>query len=424
MYACAPYPDHLAWFRNEAGQEADFQTRRLRRHACLAVWSGNNENTWGFKDWWKERTRGGAWLYNEMLPEVVRRNCPEIPYWNGSPYGGTASPNDSDVGDRHHWGDCTMNPDMQKRITPEEYDKCRSLFVSEYGYIGAPVRRTVETYLDDAEFDRQSKVWQHHNNTFEKNTVDAGIRKHYRDPETLSTDEYFLYSGLCQGLMYGYSLEALRFRPECHGSLFWMYDDCWGEVGWTIIDYYLRRKPSFYFVRRALAPVRLILRGAGPDVRIMAANDTRQDVPLALEAGYLAFDGRTADVRRLRGVARACTRTEIGHFRRGRHDLRAGVWMARPVGRSGVLPALFRAADFRELRLPAALVSARALDGATVEVRAHTFAHAVHLRLPAGAVPSDDYFDLLPGETRRVAVYGPRPLAVGPLRVKAVNGVS
>ena len=423
MYSCATYPDHLDWFRVETEREADYQTRRLRHHACIAVWSGSNENNWGFKDWWGERTRGGAWIYNQMLPEVVRRNCPELPYWNGSPYGGAISPNDADVGDRHHWGDCMMHADMQKRITPEEYDKCRSLFVSEYGYIGAPVRKTVETYLDGAAFDRTGKVWQHHNNEFEKNTVDAGIRKHYHDPENLTPDEYFLYSGLCQGVMYGYSLESFRFRGDCHGGLFWMYNDCWGEVGWTIIDYYLRRKPSFYFVRRALAPVRIVLRAAGDGIRVVVANDSPRDVPLALDCGYVSLDGKTTDLQRIRGVARAVARTELGRFARNGHDPQAGLWVARPVGNTGgVLPALFRARDYRQLQPAPAQLAVRVIGADMVAVRGRNYAHAVHLELPPGAVPSDDYFDLLPGETRRIRVQSERPLSVRNVRVRAVNG--
>ncbi|MEI6210976.1 MAG: sugar-binding domain-containing protein [bacterium] len=421
MYACAPYPDHLEWFRVEAEREADFQTRRLRHHACLAVWSGNNENSWGFKEWWQERTRGGAWLYNYMLPDVVRRNSPEIPYWNGSPYGGSVSPNDAKVGDRHHWHDCMMNPDMLRRITPEEYDKCQSLFVSEYGYIGAPVRKTVETYLDGANFDRKGAVWQHHNNTFEKDTVDAGIRKHYRDHENLTPDEYCLYSGLCQGLMYSYSLESFRARAACHGGLFWMYNDSWGEVGWTIIDYYLRRKPSFYFVRRALAPIRLILRAAGDEIRITAANDTLRDVGIRFDCGYMSFDGKTTDLKRGRATVRAAARTELGRFRRGQHDAATGLWVVRPVGQPRVLPAIFRAMDYRQLHVPPAQFAVHVTSGDTVELHARTYAHAVHLELPAGAVPADDYFDLLPGETRRIDIQCSRPLSPGKVRAQAVN---
>ena len=79
----------------------------------------------------------------------------------------------------------------------------------------------------------------------------------------LGLDEYLLYAGLVQGLMYQYSLESIRSTENCWGGLFWMYNDCWGEVGWTIIDYYLRRKPSFYYVKRAFAPIKLILRRVG-----------------------------------------------------------------------------------------------------------------------------------------------------------------
>ena len=125
----------------EPQQGADYQTLRLRNHACMALWSGSNENNWGFDEWWPGQTSAGAYLYNDLLPGIVHTNCPEIPYWNGSPYGG-ARPNSAEVGDRHHWFDCMMNPVMDKRITPEEYDKCTALFVSEYGYIGAPAKET------------------------------------------------------------------------------------------------------------------------------------------------------------------------------------------------------------------------------------------------------------------------------------------
>ncbi len=427
MFACAPYPDHRPDFRRELELEAVYQTRRLQRHACMALWSGCNENNWGFRDWWRERTRGGALCYNYILPEAVRRNCPEIPYWNGSPYGGEA-PNGEDVGDRHHWLDCMMNPEMEKRITPEEYDRCNALFVSEYGYIGAPCRETIETYLDGAPPERGGDVWQHHTNTFEKGTVEAGIRKHYRDPEGLSLDRYILYSGLVQGLMYGYALDSMRARPNCHGSLFWMYADCWGEVGWTVIDYARRRKIAWYFVRRACAPLRLILRPAGGDaVRVVLANDTRGEQEFDLEYGYVPLDGSPAAMERVRVRAPALARTVLCEFRRGGRDPLAGLWVARVPSRDDILPGVFRAADFRNLRtVDPGLRAAVRREGAglAVEVEARAYAHAVHVSgIPADCEPEDNYFDLLPGESRRVFIPDPAsgPLDPGTARVECVN---
>jgi beta-mannosidase len=426
MFACAPYPDHLEWFRQQVAKEADYQTRRLQRHACVVLWSGSNENNWGFRDWWDEQTRGGAWTYNYCLPDIVQRNCPEIPYWNGSPYGGE-EPNSSDVGDRHHWHDCMMNPDMSKRITPEEYDLCTSLFVSEFGYIGPPALESILTYMDGAPLDRQSQVWQHHNNTFEQDTVEAGIRKHYADPEHLTLDEYLLYSGLCQGLMYSYSLDSMRYRENCHGGLFWMYDDTWGEVGWTIVDYYLCRKMSWWFVRRTFAPLRLIARSADRDgaIRVVLANDTQDEVSFKLETGYVRLDGATSDLQRQAVQAPPLSRSEVCVFDRGQHDPTRGLWIARAVDRIDIEPAIYRAVDYRQLATadPGLAVTVADTDNTscTVCVSAQGYAHAVHLELPAGAAPSDDYFDLLPGTSREIQIVSSRPLTTEAIRATCVN---
>lgn len=429
MFACAPYPDHLEWFRAEVGREADYQTKRLQHHACMVLWSGNNENHWGFRDWWHERTRGGAWIYNYLLPSTVHCNCPEIPYWSSSPYGGD-DPNASEVGDRHHWLDCMMNPDMEKRIAPEEYDKCTSLFVSEFGYIGACAKETVLTYMDGAPLDRHGAVWQHHTNTFEKDTVEAGIRKHYVDPETLSLDDYLLYSGLCQGLMYAYALDSMRYRANCHGSLFWMYNDCWGEVGWTIVDYDLRRKPSWYFVRRAYAPLRLILRPAtgreGEQIRVVMANDTGDASSFELEFGYVSLDGSMADVERCRCHAPGLKRTELCVFSRSEYDPTHGLWIARVPENPAVVPAIFRAVDYRQLKtvdpgLSFSVVASGERETTVVRVSARAYAHAVHFQLPAGAFPEDNYFDLLPGEAREIHVVSTEPLDPAAIGVTCLN---
>ncbi|NQU44920.1 beta-mannosidase [bacterium] len=423
MFACAAYPDHLESFRREVELEADHQTRRLRRYACMGLWSGNNECSWGFRDWWDEKTRGGAVLYNYILPRAVRRNCPEIPYWNGSPYGGEA-PNGCEAGDRHHWHDCMMNSEMGKRIAPEEYDKCESLFVSEFGYVGACSKETTLAYLGETPSARAGGNWDHHTNTFEQGTVAAGIRKHYVDPEGLSLDDYLLYSGLCQGLMYGYALEAHRYRANCHGSLFWMYEDCWGEVGWTIIDYYLRRKPSWYFVRRAYAPVRLILRDAGDGrIRLVVANDTARDFGLEVETGWMALDNSSRDVQTVKKECVALSRTEIAVFERGDQDPRKGLWVARPIGQSDILPAIFRAVDFRQLeKVDPQLSWEFQEDGGArrVVISAKAYAHGVRLELPEGAAPSDNYFDLLPGEQRVIDIRAETEITRDEIRVLAL----
>jgi beta-mannosidase len=407
MFACGPYPDHLEGFRSEVEKEIDYQTKRLRIHPSIVLWCGNNENNWGFKDWWKDQTKAGAWIYNYLIPGIVYNNCPEIPYWNGSPYGGD-SPNCSEVGDSHQWYDYMMNPDMEKRITPEEYDKCTSLFVSEFGYLGSCSKETTLVYMDGVALDRQSKTWQHHTNTHEKNTVDAGVRKNYADTETLTIDEYLLYSGLCQGLMYQYALESMRFRANCHGGLFWMFNDCWGEVGWTIIDYYLRRKISWYFVRRSFAPIRLILRSEGDNIRAIIANDTTDPLDLELETGYISLDGSFTDIKTHSVKAPAMERTELCVFSKQGYNATKGLWIARVPQSENILSGVFRATDYRKLETSNPSLSFSVVNRETnqclVEVKAEAYAHAVHFKLPDGCIPEDDFFDLLPSESRKIKI--------------------
>ncbi|HOL65878.1 MAG TPA: glycoside hydrolase family 2 TIM barrel-domain containing protein [bacterium] len=424
MFACAPYPDHLDWFLEEVKKEAEYQTRRLRNHPCMVLWCGNNECTQLLGEWRRGKTRSGAALYNYLLPETVRTNCPEIPYWNGSPYGGEI-PNASDVGDRHHWADCMMSPDMNKRITPEEYDQCRALFVSEYGYVSAPVKETVLDYFGEEPVDRKSKTWQHHTNTFEKNTVEAGIRKHYADPENLSLEQYLLYSGLCQGLMYGYSLDSFRRRENCHGALFWMYEDCWGEIGWTIMDYYRRRKIAWYFVKRALAPVRLILREKDGLVSVTMANDLLEPVKGILTSGYTSFDGKESALRQKKIFCPGLTRKILATFKRGNQDASTTLWIAR-MNRKDILPAILRIKDFRLLRTvkPELSLSIRkqGKDLWKISVASQVFAPAVHFQLPEDALPEDSYFDLLPGERREIMVSYTGRLSPEKVTVKTVIG--
>ncbi|MFC3798893.1 glycoside hydrolase family 2 protein [Cohnella sp. GCM10012308] len=431
MFACGLFPDHLAWFRKEAEAEMDYQTRRLRNHPSLVLWCGDNEDHWAIVQWTAEGRKppffGGATLYNELAPRAVRRNCPDIPYWNGSPYGG-AQPNDHRMGDVHHWHEGMMSPDMEKRIAPEAYDRLDAKFVSEYGYVGPCRRSSIEAYHGGSPLDRDGDLWKYHNNFFEKDTVAAGVSKHYIDAEGLSIDEYLHYAGVCQGLMYGYSLESFRYKERCSGGLFWMYNDCWGEVGWSIIDYYATRKIAYYYVKRAFDPIKLIIRREGGVARVIGINETPVPVRLEAEAGYVSFDGQQRETRPVAIELPAHSRGEVLTLPLGERDYLQGTLAVIPRGASpqghgstapgngaspqerGIAPATLRTEVFRKLRISAAELKISSFevrgDEASFTVSSDTYAHAVHFRLDDRTRLSDEYFDLLPGESRQVTVYG------------------
>ncbi len=424
MFACSTYPDHRDAFTSECERELDYQTRRLRNHACIGLFCGNNEDheifNWDVNTFWgirgEQEKQYGLKIANWTARQVIRRNCPYIPYWNSSPYGGTEGPTSQNCGDVHYWGACMMNADMTKRIEPKEYDKVTARFVSEYGYPGPTCIETIRDYFGGHPIERGNAIWNLHNNTFEKETVEAGIRKHYTD-ETLSLDQYILYAGMVQGTMLGYSLESLRFKTDCSGGIFWMYNDCWGEVGWTIIDYYLRRKIAYYAVRRAFAPNKLILRAVDGRVVVVGANDTGKSLECTAELGWISFDGTIRDTVPGKLTLPPHSRGVVWEGPLPDRDETDGVFAILPDA-AELEPAVLRLRDARGLAIHGSVRLTDVLNDGNdlvLTLEADTYTHGVYF--DADYQYSDNYFDLLPGQHKTVTVYGAAGQVLEPKKI-------
>lgn len=425
MFACAQYPDDEQWFRTEVEHEAEYQTRRLRSHPCMALWSGNNENHGGAWHSYHNRQMpwsfGGSKCYNNLLPSVVHRNCPEIPYWNSSPYGGD-NPNSSDIGDVHQW-EWAFHSDVQIRTTPELYDTCTAKFVSEYGYVGPTVKASVLQYLNGSPYDRNGTVYRLHCNRFDYGSIAGCIARHYIDAETLSEDDYLLYGGLAQGLMLGYSLDSLRFYEHCFGSIIWDFNDSWGETGWSITDYYCRKKIAYYFVKRSMASQRIIIRQRDDKIIVKAMNDTNQLLQFSAEYGYASLDGKFRETKRNGFELKPFIRKTLIELDIGEYDLSKGCFFFKPDDEC-VLPAILRNGEFKLLQIPKAqlVICGMDINGGQIKVTilSETFAHGVHVELPEGCEASDLYFDMLPGEKRSILLQGINFSAAKSLVIKSI----
>jgi len=101
----------------------------------------------------------------------------------------------------------------------------------------------------------------------------------------------------------------------------------------------------------------------------------------------------------------------VARFRRGSHDASEGLYYARAQGDRGMDPAILRTDVFRNLRISPTTIRmapAEAAAGKAFTVSSDRYAHAVHLGLDDDTRLSDDYFDLLPGESRTVTVLSGR----------------
>ena len=409
MFACSAYPDHRESFCHKVRREMDYETRRLRNHLCMGIWCGNNENhmifrpnsRWGLQ--YSRERQYGLYTSNVIAREVVRNNCPEIPYWNSSPYGGHL-PGEQTAGDTHYW--VMMNARMERRIDPFVYDEITGKFVSEYGYIGPCTLDTIREYFDGNPVERDSKIWQLHNNTFEKDTVLAGIEKHYGiAAKDLSMEKYLYYAGAVHGLMLRYSLEAIRFKDFCGGALFWMYNDTWGEVGWSIVDYYLRRKIGYYGVKRAFRSQKVTLRVVEDDLVVQLCNDSGEALEMDAQYGYVSFDGSVRRLKPLKLWAAPRSRSYILREKLQEYDFTRGTLVVIPA--HTIEPASLYTMEFRKLSVPRAEVeiSDCRQEGENVHITLFSNRFAHHVTIWGDYKFSDNYFDLLPGETREVIAY-------------------
>lgn len=76
-----------------------------------------------------------------------------------------------------------------------------------------------------------------------------------------------------EALMFGYRGWRRQWGQKrfCGGALVWQLNDCWPVTSWSIVDYFLRKKPAYYAMRRVLAPVAVAVKRAHFDWSVVHA---------------------------------------------------------------------------------------------------------------------------------------------------------
>jgi beta-mannosidase len=270
----------------------------------------------------------------------------------------------------------------------------------------------MKEYLALDELKPSSLAWRIHTNSYEGDHAgftEAALRHHFFGDGPLSVEQFVLYGGLYQAMMQEAMMEAGRFRKHdpdnpCDGTLMWSYNDCWGEIGWSIIDHYGRLKPSYYAVKRATKPVKVIVRSRGDQLVTRVVNDNLASQEVRVTFGWFRVDGtaREVQVRNLRIAANSML--ELGRAKMTGHDPKEWVYAATMTG-PGIEDdhSIWKLAPCRELRLSRSPIKVER-RGDVLLVSCDTFCSGVHLVAGSGAELLDDYFELLPGVAHEVRI--------------------
>jgi beta-mannosidase len=256
MFGCATYPTFDDDYMANVAQEFEDNIRRLRHHASIALWCGNNELEQGLVgDEWTERTM--SWedysrLYDQLLPQIVNRLDPETDYWPSSPHtpvGDRRNFNDPRSGDAHIWSV------WHGRQPFEFYRTCEHRFNSEFGFQSFPEPRTVYSYTEPADRNVTTYVMEHHQRSgIGNSTIIHYLLDWFRLPT--SFDRTLWLSQILQGMAIKYAVEHWRrSMPQGMGTLYWQINDCWPVASWSSIDSFGRWKALHYMARHFFAPI-------------------------------------------------------------------------------------------------------------------------------------------------------------------------
>lgn len=293
-FACAAYPQNEAFYA-AVRQETHQVIERLRNHACLAIWCGDNENDMLYMI--EARNPAENHLTREIIPQMLQRFDPHRAYLSSSPYySPTAFKDQTGLGtpEQHVWG-------PRGYYKSSFYTHHNAHFIGEIGYHGCPSPRSIAKFIspqklwpwqDNAEWQAHSVYhWQQSAVQRDRIQLMANQIKELfgHIPENL--EEFALASQITQAEAKKFFVETTRLRKwRTSGIIWWNLLDGWPQFSDAIVDYYFTKKLAYHYIRRAQSAVGLIVGETGPGkyLPLIACNDT-------LQAVQLTFQVRDAD---------------------------------------------------------------------------------------------------------------------------------
>ena len=419
MFGGAVTPPDAA-FRENVRIEAEQQVARVAGHPSIVLWAGGNEVLSGWENWSdrkafkkavgadeQERIGAGmAVLFDRVLRQAVRDFDPAVPYWPGSPSTDYDGPVDTDAaGDRHFW-------DVWSGSKPvANYLNSCPRFMSEYGFQAMPDLATIKDFAGTLNVSPTDPVMKAHQKFLAGEGNDRllfYIRERLGEPKNLADYVYLSQVNQAQAI----ELAALHHRA-CHpvtmGSLYWQLNDTWPAISWSSIDYDGRWKLLHYAARRFFADQVIVTEHQDAATRVALVSDATTPIAARWRVRGYAMDGRMlgeqgGDVT-LAPLAAAEIASVSDAMLFGTVAAADSYGVAELFAGDRLLHRrLVERALPKDIRWPDPGLSAR-WNGRTVTITATRLARAVMLDFGATpAQPSDDGFDLLPGESRTIRV--------------------
>lgn len=412
IFACTMYPGDSAFLENVKNEAID-NIKRLRNHPCIALWCGNNEVDEGWHNWGWQKQLGyteddsvAVWkayadLFHGILPGVVKDYDRQRFYWPSSPSIGWGHSESLQMGDSHYWG--VWWGEQPFKI----YEMKIGRFMSEYGFQGFPDLETIQSFTEPEDRHLESLVLNiHQKHPRGMELIRTYMERDFKVPDNF--EDYTYVSQLLQAEGIRTAIEAhRRAMPYCMGTLYWQFNDCWPVISWSSMDYYYRPKALHFKVKQAFSDLLISFGNDEEKTDIYVISDKTLNVTADLDIKLIDFTGNTLSEKRLPlDIPSLSSAIYYTFYPKENHDPAATVLVAALITAEG---EQYRNCHFfvppKNLLLPDALISTEISwedEAAVVKLKSKNLARFVKLAADQEGNFEDNYFDLLPGEERKI----------------------
>lgn len=290
-FACTIYP-HTEEFYAKVRVEAERVIKRIRSHACLALWAGDNEIDVMYNSHFQNPNE--HYLTRHVLAEQVSLHDPWREYLPSSPYmserafqlgGGAALP------ETHLWG-------ARNWVKADYYRKTPANFISEIGCLGMANDESLDKFITTENATEYfSEDWTLHSSDnqhrpYRTKHLLKGVKIMFGDlpstrKELVEASQYY------HAEFAKFVIENMRAqKPQKSGLIWWNLLEGWPGNTEALVDWYFEKKRAFDVVARSHEPFCLMIyENANGTHSLVAANDTLEEK----QTLYTVKDGETGE---------------------------------------------------------------------------------------------------------------------------------
>ncbi|MEI7422294.1 MAG: glycoside hydrolase family 2 protein [Prolixibacteraceae bacterium] len=387
---------------------------RLRNFTSLGLWCGGNEHFLSSPSNSSDKTKPlGRELIQKIMPELVNKYDPQRYFHPSSPWGGDNWPN----------GNYPLEGDWHDYSTYKFFPAATvPLFASEIGMASPYSLHNMKRSMPEEEIwpegfqfkiDKPGKIawpdgWEKHcaMSAFEK----IGDIQNYCDIQNV--EDAIRVFGTAHGQYLKDRYERQRRgvidgqsdgNRRSWGAAIWRLNDAWPMIYMSVVDYYLEPKIPYYFLKRACNPVLVSFEQTPDKICTWVVNDSPETVNDSLFIELWTFAGKMKNriARKVdlpSGASKRIADLTFEFYEIGKRD----EFLVARMGSQVVSHLLW---PEKYLKLKEAEIKCTVINNEII-LSSSVFVKDVAFLIPgtSGAIFGDNYFNLIPGETKKIKI--------------------